>query len=562
MNQQFKDNSKRIITLIIILILLITINTSADFNYEYQTKNEDSNNYFREHKDSFYCIPIKGDVMNNSNNPMYDQIQIDPDLPFNGPGDQITPEILQFKSDITLVAYYDEIIDNVTLSISIDNGETWSNPFPFYDNYTYPSLDIWNKNRIFGTAVTHPKISNGGIIGFIDFVNITNPTTWILYSYDFSIIGWYGMKDASIACDNNGNHWEWGVTAYIISTTFEEGYIDGPSILYADPEQEVPGWMGWSNTVENCAHCDIDIDPILHLSYAIYDYFNTSSEKWELFILQTDFKDQNNRDRWREYMFDEDGNLQCPVVSAYNDTLVILAEYEENGNKDIICLYSSIDILDEEINKMFIANSTEGEYCPNLIHVENQTFICSFIKNGNIFTTWTMDGGAHWTPPFQVNENEGKVVDTYKSSSLCFPFLIWEEQHQDIDLFLEKFTMPPATPTIQGRNSGTIGTSYELTITATHPDELNLSYFIDWGDGTNESWTDLTSSGKSLTLNHIYDSEGIYDIRGKARNNEGVESFWAFHQVTIPKYKSHFNLFIRFLENHPRLFPILRLLLI
>ena len=70
--------------------------------------------------------------------------------------------------------------------------------------------------------------------------------------------------------------------------------------------------------------------------------------------------------------------------------------------------------------------------------------------------------GAHWTPPFQVNENQGKVVDTYKSSSLWHPFLIWEEWHQDIDLYMDKITMPPATPTIQGRNSGTIDKLYEL----------------------------------------------------------------------------------------------------
>jgi hypothetical protein len=246
---------------------------------------------------------------------------------------------------------------------------------------------------------------------------------------------------------------------------------------------------------------------------------------------------------------------------VYDNHLIILAEYTKNGNTDIICFYSSTNILDLDINNVFIANTSDNECCPNIFHVENTTFMASFVRNGNIYTTWTLDGGVHWTPPYRINDNLGKVTNTYKSSCISNNYLIWEEQHQDIDLYMEEFTAPPTTPTIQGRNTGMIGKPYELTISATHPDRLNISYFIDWGDGTNECWSDPVPSGESVTITHTYDSNQSYQIRGKAQNEQGVEGHWAYLKVNIPKNKVIDHSFKYFLEKHTFLSQFLRMLI-
>jgi hypothetical protein len=391
-------------------------------------------------------------------------------------------------------------------------------------------------------------------------------STFYFSNFDMGDLGWYGMKDISIACDNSQNWWEFGVVSCIMSTTYEnedldiDGYVDGPTIFYMDPHREDWADIGWWDVIENCAHCENDIDRVTHLHYAVYDYYNQSSGHWEILIFINDFEEIMDWDLWKGYFLVEQADLERPVVAAHDDHLIILAEYEENGNKDIICYYSPDGI--NGLKKQRLFNTSDQEGCPNIFHVENTTFVASFVRNGNIYTTWTMDGGAQWTPPYQVNENYGLVTNTYRSSCLWYPFLFWEEQHLDIDLILKKITMPPDPPSIQGSNTGIIGEPYEVTITATHPEELNISYFIDWGDGSNESWSDHVPSGESVTITHTYDFNQSYQIRGKAQNEYGVEGHWAYLTVNIPKNKDSFHPFLRFLENHPRLFPILRLLLI
>jgi hypothetical protein len=125
------------------------------------------------------------------------------------------------------------------------------------------------------------------------------------------------------------------------------------------------------------------------------------------------------------------------------------------------------------------------------------------------------------------------------------------------DLFFE----PPNIPTINGPSSGVTGENQEYIISSTDPDGNDVSYWIDWGDNTEEIVIGPFPSGQEQTISHTWASDGEYTIRVKAQDTMGDESNYATLQVTMPKTKSHNHLFLRFLENHPRLFPILRLLL-
>jgi hypothetical protein len=455
---------------------------------------------------------------------------------------------------------HDTYYKNITHGFSYDEGNTWGDPFIWVGNTSYLHSDLWEGERFFYTALSNPQTINDGRIWIFWYDIMGDEPTCDWGYFDAGVLGYYGMKDTSIACDSSQNWWEFGVVSCIMSNTDGEGYIDLPTIFYIFPDRE--DWAGievWEG-IQNCAHCENDIDRITHLHYAVYDYYNQSSGHWEILIFINDFEEIMDWDLWNGYILAEHGDLQRPVVAAHDDHLIIFAEYEENGNKDIICYYSPNGI--NNLQQQLLFNTSDQEGCPNIFHVENTTFVASFVRNGNIYTTWTMDGGAQWTPPFQVNANHRLVTNTYRSSCLWYPFLIWEEQHQDIDLILKKITMPPDPPSIQGGNRGIIGEPYEVTISATHTDELNISYYIDWGDGSNESWSDLVPSGESVLFTHIYDLNQSYQIRGKARNEKGVEGHWTYLTVNIPKNKDSFHQFLRFLENHPRLFPILRLLLI
>ncbi|MCK5260952.1 MAG: immune inhibitor A [Thermoplasmatales archaeon] len=121
---------------------------------------------------------------------------------------------------------------------------------------------------------------------------------------------------------------------------------------------------------------------------------------------------------------------------------------------------------------------------------------------------------------------------------------------------------PPNIPNITGPTSGNIGTAYDYTFVTTDPNGDNISYYIEWGDGSIEEWVGLYVSGEEVILNHTWDEKGPYVIRAKAKDVFDEESNWGTLEVTMPRNKILVNsLFLKFLERFPRAFPILRNLL-
>jgi outer membrane protein assembly factor BamB len=121
---------------------------------------------------------------------------------------------------------------------------------------------------------------------------------------------------------------------------------------------------------------------------------------------------------------------------------------------------------------------------------------------------------------------------------------------------------PPELPTISGPINGKIREEYAYKLTVIDPDNNPISFFIDWGDGTNTGWTFERASGEKCYYGHIWNKKGNYTIRVKARDTLGEESNWTYLEVTMPKSKQFNNiLFLRFLENHPRISQVLKYLL-
>jgi len=106
---------------------------------------------------------------------------------------------------------------------------------------------------------------------------------------------------------------------------------------------------------------------------------------------------------------------------------------------------------------------------------------------------------------------------------------------------------PPNKPKITGPNTGKSGESYSYVISATDPDFNDLSYYIEWGDGSNSGWIGPHSSGTEITESHIWSSTGSYTISVKAKDEQGLESDWSTIEVTMPKSKI-FYLFDRLIE--------------
>jgi len=85
-------------------------------------------------------------------------------------------------------------------------------------------------------------------------------------------------------------------------------------------------------------------------------------------------------------------------------------------------------------------------------------------------------------------------------------------------------------------------------------------YKWDWGDETSD-WIGAFSSGDTDNEFHLWDEEGSYEIKVKAKDVTGTESPWSDPLVvSMPKNKA-INPFILFLERLMERFPILEQIL-
>ena len=87
---------------------------------------------------------------------------------------------------------------------------------------------------------------------------------------------------------------------------------------------------------------------------------------------------------------------------------------------------------------------------------------------------------------------------------------------------------PPNKPnTPIGQNNGETGISYTYSTNTTDPDEDQIQYKFDWGDGATSDWSSLMPSEETYSTSKIWDNPGIYVVKAKGRDENGVESEWS-----------------------------------
>ena len=165
------------------------------------------------------------------------------------------------------------------------------------------------------------------------------------------------------------------------------------------------------------------------------------------------------------------------------------------------------------------------------------------VTSVNVTHSWTVAGT--YTVKVIAEDNVGDQSDF--SSALTLTIVV---------------NIPPDVPDILGPSNGKAGNYCEYRFVTTDPNEDDVSYYIEWGDELVEDWSELYKSDENFTAGHTWDVKGDYTIRVKARDVHGAESEWATLEVRMPKNKQYTSIFfLRFLDQHPDIFPILRHLL-
>ena len=100
---------------------------------------------------------------------------------------------------------------------------------------------------------------------------------------------------------------------------------------------------------------------------------------------------------------------------------------------------------------------------------------------------------------------------------------------------------PPDAPTITGPTVGKPGELYFYDFNTTDPDDEDVYYFVDWGDGNFTDWCGPYESGLKVTIGHEWMEQGTYTIKVKAKDIFDQESNWTEYTVKMPKDKTDIN---------------------
>ena len=214
----------------------------------------------------------------------------------------------------------------------------------------------------------------------------------------------------------------------------------------------------------------------------------------------------------------------------------------------------AIEVLDKNIYLLMYHNSTAPYSFASLwLNLTNPIAIWSSVMNASNPDTsypWSWDfdfpNGTGYYEFYSIGKKTGSVDEDAPASrdALC------------------RYIRPPNTPQKpSGEIKGNIEVEYTYNTTTTDPDNTSLYYMWSWGDGNMSGWYGPFSSNEVANASHTWMKRGTYEIKVKAKNENGAESDWseplsATMPVSYQDIDSHF--FERLFERFPHAFPILR----
>jgi hypothetical protein len=86
---------------------------------------------------------------------------------------------------------------------------------------------------------------------------------------------------------------------------------------------------------------------------------------------------------------------------------------------------------------------------------------------------------------------------------------------------------PPDKPTLNGQTSGVDGEELSFTFSSTDPEDEDIYYFLDWGDGSNSGWLGPYLSGETGETTNSWDSIGNFEVKVRARDINNKVSDWS-----------------------------------
>jgi hypothetical protein len=258
-----------------------------------------------------------------------------------------------------------------------------------------------------------------------------------------------------------------------------------------------------------------------------------------------DFSGHGNPRVWATHPFQND-NLWIPLPEGnYKNTRV--GELTNGDKLPIVvtgaCSVSKYNANDNCFSYSFLRNPNGGSIANFGATGLGWVYIGEDVIEGlvegmalNVFEAYAEGANT-------LGEMWGTAINEYIFSRMrAVDFKTIEEWHLfgDPTLAVREVSQKPSTPSKpQGPTEGQYGTEYTYTTNTTDPDNDDVYYFFDWGDGSYSGWVGKFGSGEIGRASHTWSSEGSFSIRVRAKDIHGVQSDWSDPlSVSMPRNRN------------------------
>jgi parallel beta-helix repeat protein len=257
------------------------------------------------------------------------------------------------------------------------------------------------------------------------------------------------------------------------------------------------------------------------------------------------------------YIFQSNNNSVYENIFIENHDGIYIREAFDNiisGNKFSFNKYGHIHFTSGASDNYILDNTFTGNRDGVYINGASGNYIYhnNFLGNrDNAYDDSTnswydsyLSGGNFWIDYLGADNDDDGFGDT--------PYLIRGGINNDMYPLIDPWNngnKPPLSLKITGQTAGKIGKEYEYTFNTVDPNNNEVYYWIDWGDGRQEKWIGPFNSGMDIKVKHSWNREGGYTIKVIAINTNYSTSPWVTLEVKMPREKSLSNSFLlRFLD--------------
>jgi len=388
------------------------------------------------------------------------------------------------------------------LQRSLDLGESWPEDYAWlyeFDDIApiNPEIDFVDGIRSFGTfeiAEQEP------ILYFFDFINIDDPDSWTLWSFDRSNTASY-VSETAITANKSGRIAMASLQDYEGDDYFEDTILITWDANNFDDESSDGGvyWLNNDDQGNSIPYSNLCADAGDKIWFVFQrNPFGSTSQ---IATAYCRIDENTLYSDWRQQSVVANNRYNCsfPDVSVSGKKAFVAYMSDENGNSDV---YIASSTTGSFWNRYQVTNSQDDELYP-VISADGSDITILFMRNGDIHVTSSKDSGKTWSMPEEVNDNLNTVVEEFQNSAIKSNYGFWTDNRDgNDDIYFDTVGAAPI-PKINEIKGG-FGIQVILSNVGNAPiDNLGWSIDLEGGLiflGAHVEGTESIEPGDSITI--------------------------------------------------------------